>query len=127
MKQILRNKLILQLVFGKNASLGNSRPTNLMIFLDWGDFFPSKSYGHLRGWSTFVDLGYDAVDMGYNVIDKAKRIWKRRQKNEFQEGYLESSLVRIVILGLITIIKMANLQKGLGLASSYKRTSIFLT
>jgi hypothetical protein len=40
---------------------------NPMVPSDLEDFFPSKSYGHLMGWSTPVALGYD--DLGYDVLD----------------------------------------------------------
>jgi hypothetical protein len=67
---------------------------NPMVPLDRGDLFPSIIYGHLRGWSTSidldhdildlgydaVDLGYDAVDLGYDVLDKNKRVHGRRSK-----------------------------------------------
>jgi hypothetical protein len=53
---------------------------NPMVPSGLGDFFPCKSYGHLIGWLTLVDLDldYDVVDLGYNVIDKNKRVRERR-------------------------------------------------
>jgi hypothetical protein len=40
------------------------------------------------GWSTPVDLGYDAVDLGHDVLDfgydvlnKARRTWRRIKTN----------------------------------------------
>jgi hypothetical protein len=72
-------------------SYNNSCSINPIVPLDLEDLFSWKSYGHLMGWSTLVDLGYDVVDLGYdvvdlgfnvvdlnyNVIDKAKRVWRR--------------------------------------------------
>jgi hypothetical protein len=55
--------------------------------LDLGDFFSCKSYDYLMGWSTPVDLGYDALDLGYDVIDlgydvigKNKRVCGRKSR-----------------------------------------------
>jgi hypothetical protein len=58
----------------------NSRHMNSTVPLDFGDFFPCKSYGHLMGWSTPVDLGYDVVDLSYEFIDKNKRICEIRSR-----------------------------------------------
>jgi hypothetical protein len=49
--------------------LDNRRLMNPTIPLDLGDFFSCKRYGHLMGWSTLVDLGYDVLDLGYDVVD----------------------------------------------------------
>jgi hypothetical protein len=54
-------------------SFGNSRSMNPIVPLDWRDLLPSKNYGHLRGWSTPVDLGYD-------IINKVKIVRGRRQR-----------------------------------------------
>jgi hypothetical protein len=57
------------LFLGKDVFLGNSRSMNPMVPLDWGDLFPYKIYGHLRGWSTSVDLSHDVLDLGCDVLD----------------------------------------------------------
>jgi hypothetical protein len=52
-----------------------------------GNFFFFKRYGHLMGWSTPVDLGYDvldlghdALDLGYDVLYKNKKVRGRRSR-----------------------------------------------
>jgi hypothetical protein len=53
---------------------------NPTVYLDLGDFFFCKRYGHLMGWSTLVDLGHDVLDLGYDVLDLNKKVRGRRSR-----------------------------------------------
>jgi hypothetical protein len=69
MEQIPKKRSNLQPFLKKWVCLENRCPMNPTVPLDLRDFFSYKRYGHLRGWSTPVDLGHDVLDLSHDVLD----------------------------------------------------------
>ena len=95
---------------------------NPMVPLDLGDFFSYKRYGHLIGYLTPIDLGHDILDLGYDILNKNKKVCGKRSR-QIPRQNIE---VELQIFGLTFTIKITKVVKeGFGLASNYKKASLF--